>query len=390
MGIWDTLLEEGIKAGGAYLSASGDDDGGDKTTTSIQPVQPRTEGTASMSDFDILYNASAVQSMYNLTAKMDDWANQNRQFFGQVYQPYQEDLIQSNAALLPAIEKVASNTLEANARDLSSNTALKDAFRTSIAGVERQFSGQVDSLIQQIESVPTEQERVGQALAQVESQFGQAGKALTRDFQSRGQAVSQASKRDLEFQKARAKAGAAGAAGERARAEKLAATEKGIGVLAGKSAQSTQQLLGVQAGQQAGLATPQVGGVTPTSGFEGTQVAGDLAKAGAGQSFGTRQKQDQVTQVQKGTVQPALTSGAAGGLTTGSAQPGPVNFPGGGVAGATTTPVSGGAGANVVQGQPATNTTGQVIQAGVNTATQAANTMSNVVQGVISGGVNPR
>ena len=122
----------------------------------------------------------------------------------------------------------------------------------------------------------------------------------------------------MEFEKARAKAGAAGVAGERARAEKMAATEKGIGVLAGKSAQATQQLLGVQAGQQAGLATPQVGGVTPTSGLEGAKLQADISKAGATQQMGTRGREDQVTQVQKGVVKPALTSGATGQAPAGT------------------------------------------------------------------------
>ena len=315
MGVWDSVISGGAQVAGAYLSNSG----GGSATGADGKVRNSTTGKSQLSDFDIMYNAASVQSMYDLTNKLDQWSNMDQNFFQNTFQPFQEKLIQTNSDLLPSIEKVAGNTLEANARDLTQNESLKRAFRTSVSGTERQFSGQINSLLRQVNNVPSEEERVGQALASVESQFGQAGKALSRDFQSRGQAVSQASKRSMEFEKAKAKAGAAGAAAEAARAEKMAATEKTLGVLGQKSAQATSQLLGVQGGQQAGLATPQVGGVTPTTGLAGAQLQADLEKTGSQQTFGTRQRQDDVTQVQKGIQNPVLTSGATGQAPTGGA-----------------------------------------------------------------------
>jgi len=315
MSVWDSVIEGAAKVGGAYLSNSG----GDGNNNNGAKIQPSTTGTTQLSDFDIMYNAASVQSMYDLTSKLDQWSNMDQNFFQNTFQPFQEKLIQTNSDLLPSIEKVAGSTLEANARDLTQNETLKNMFRTSVAGTERQFSGQIDSLLKQVDSVPSEQERVGQALASVESQFGQAGKALTRDVQSRGQAVSQASKRSMEFEKAKAKAGAAGSAAEAARAEKMAATERTLGVLGQKSGQATSQLLGVQGGQQAGLATPQVGGVTPTTGLAGAQLQADLEKTGSQQTFGTRTRDDRAVQVQKGVTNPALTSGATGQMPSAGA-----------------------------------------------------------------------
>lgn len=429
---WGSLAGLGIEAAGAYLSATADDD---RTTTNISPVQPRTTGTSQIVDYDILHNARAVEGMYNLTNKLDQWSSADRGFYENVYQGYQQDIMTTNQTLLPTIERVSASTLQANARDLVSNESLKATFReramyeamddpatatqvkTFIAQSGRMpatediksnralynlrnsikaVTGKVDpasaaaisSFNQQIENIPTTEERVGQALANVESQFGQAGKELAREFQSRGQTVTQASKRAQLFEKAKVKAGAAGAAAEAARAEKLAGAEKAVGVAqteaqlgtgrealrvqtqqagvgaaidvaraeseragaaldatgraagltmaeaqaqaqretgaAGVRATDVASLTALQGAQQAGLATPQVGGVTqadPGTGVAGVQAG--LSRAGAEMTFGTRQKQDEVQQVQEGVKSPTLTSGATG---TAPVQPGGVQI----------------------------------------------------------------
>jgi len=378
MSIWDTVIEQGVKAAGAYLTASGDS-GGDSKTTHITPVQPSTEGTATISDFDILYNANAIEGMYNLTNQLSEWSTQDRDFFQSVYQPYQESIVGTNTALLPTIERVAGRTLEANARDMVSNENLKQMFRGSIGGVNVHTEGAMANLRNELANVPTTEERVGQALTSVEKQFSEAGKQLTADFASRGQAVTQASKRDLAFQKATAKAGAAGAAAEAARGERLRAAQAGVGAELQKTEsdvrtrqQETASLVALQNAQQAGLALPQVGGVQQTTGFEGAGVTAGLTQAGAEQSFGTRQKQDAVTQVQQGVKAPALTAGATGEA-----------------------PVEGGAG---VQGTAARDESGALITAGSAGATMNAGrpliqSSTGAMAGVIKsmfGGTSPR
>jgi hypothetical protein len=131
--------------------------------------------------------------------------------------------------------------------------------------------------------------------------------------------VSQASARNLAIEKAKAKSGAAGAAAEAARQEKLNVAERGVALSGQAQAGATNQLLGVQAGQQAGLATPQVGGVTPTEGLGAAQIQAKTETELGTQEFGTRTRADDVTHTQKGIEQPVMSSGASGAAPTGAA-----------------------------------------------------------------------
>lgn len=314
-------IGEAISAGGALIGGllSGDKDGGSGT---VGKIQPSTVGRATIGDKDVLYREQAIGNMDAFIKQMADFTASDRTFFESVYQPFQQTLAQTNQALLPTIERVAGATLEANARDLFGNEALKNSLRASGAD-----TSSLENLRAQVANIPTTEERVGQALTNVEGQFSQAGQELARDFQSRGQTVSQASRRALAFEKAKTKAGAAGAAAEAARREQLEGATTLIGAegaTAARRGQDVQSLSQLQQAQQAGLATPQVGGLRETTGLEAAGLESGVTTAAGLQTFGTRERSDVVTQTQKGVKSPALTSGAGGGAIApaGLAQPG--------------------------------------------------------------------
>jgi hypothetical protein len=363
------------KIGGTVLdNIWGDDDGGgDKKTTNITPVQPSTTGRAAMSDFDIMYSQSALESMNKFTDKVGEWAQTDRNFFENVYQPFQERVAQTNATILPYLSATTTATLEQNAKDLMKNDTLKNFLRNKAQVGDTGMDVALRAFEDHIAKVPDEQTRVGQALASVEQQFGDIGKQLTRDFASRGQTVSQASKRDLAMEKAKAKAGAADAAAEKARGEKGAALQAGleanIGVNEASAAQRAKDvasLTSLQEAQQAGLSTPQVEGLTERQGYEGAGLQAGLETTQSTQEFGTRKREDTVTQVQKGIENPVLTSGATGQVPQGA----------------------------MVQGEPARDATGALITPGsagakLKSGADAVGVATNAMTGVISGILNP-
>jgi hypothetical protein len=105
---------------------------------------------------------------------------------------------------------------------------------------------------------------------------------------------------------------AVGIAGSR-EAQRLSQAAQGVGVAtatrasdleAEKVAQTgrasaVQNVLGLQAGDQAGLATPQVAGLEQTTGLEATQVLAGVAESSADRTFGTRSVASQAEFTQK-------------------------------------------------------------------------------------------
>lgn len=357
------------KIGGNFLGGLLDDDGGgDRKTVTEAKVQPRTDSTASMSDFDIMYNASSVESMRNFADQMGRWVERDQNFLANTYQPFQSQVIDTNTKILPHLTATTTKTLEENARDLVRNDTLKTFLRDKAQTGDTGMQNALAKFEEHLATVPDEQTRVGQALTSVESQFGEIGKQLTRDYQSRGQTVSQSSKRDLLMQKAKAKAGAADAAAEAARLEKGAALQAGLEAQTGVNKAAAEQrgadvasLTTLQESQQAGLETPQVGGVQPVTGYEGASIQSGVEVSSGTQEFGTRSKQDQVSQTQKGIKMPTLTSGATGQVPNQTVTSG-------------------------VQGEPARDSAGNLITAGGKTLGNVMNTMTGIVQGV----ANPR
>jgi len=285
-----------IAAGASVLGGMmADDEGGQQ----YPELEPKTVSGQDKTSFDILYDEQSSAALANLSLQMNDWAAADREFFQSVYQPFQEEIIQTNQSLLPSIERTATATLEANAKDLFSNSSIKDSFRNvieisgeSIADIATDFKAELDNM-------PTSEERVGQALANTELQFGRVAKELQKDLASRGQRMSQATKRQLAIEKATAKAGVAGAAAEAAREERRTALAEGAGVMGAVQASGTQQLTAMQTAQQAGLAAPQVGGVTGPSELA-TRTGADLATTTGTKQLGTDQTRTNVEHTQKG------------------------------------------------------------------------------------------
>jgi hypothetical protein len=251
----------------------GGGDSGGGVSTHKPKILPKTESQSTEEHTQILYDTAALQAMSDLTDKIGEMADYNQDFMKDVYMPMQEQFVQANTSMIPQMESIVGDSLEAMSADLVTNRTLGDMLSVRAQGdadpnsfVNRTFN----AFQTEIANLPTEQERVGQALASVESQFQGAGKQLAKDFAARGQTVSQASARDLMMQKAQAKAGAAGLAKESARAERLGMLEKGVSVGQGKRAmdekiagQTTQGLLGLQQhqtgalGAKAGLFDPE-------------------------------------------------------------------------------------------------------------------------------------
>ena len=311
-------IGEAIAAGGAVLGAvlSG---GGGSNNASTGKVENSTVTTTNIADKDVLYRDQAIASMDKFAEQLAQFGANDRAFMENVYQPFQNALMQTNQSLLPMIERVAGATLEANAKDLLGNDALKNTLRNRAGGTNADAEAAMNNLRSQIDNLPSTEERVGQAMASVEGQFKGAGKELARAYQSRGQTVSQSSRRDLAFEKARAKSGAAGLAAEQSRAEHMGAAQMGVNAELAKqqsdattSATNINSLASLQNAQQAGLATPQVGGVTQTNGLDAANIQAGVTTAAGLQTFGGRSKDDNVVQTQKGLNMPNITSGATG------------------------------------------------------------------------------
>jgi hypothetical protein len=291
-----------IMAGGALLGglmSQSDDGGGDAPKPKILP---KTVSGQNVSNFDILYDEEAEVALANLAEQVGQWSQDDRDFFTNTFQPFQQTLIETNQALLPAIEKTAGTSLEEVSRNLFSNRALKDTLSRAIEQIGGDVGQIAGNFKQELDNLPTAEERIGQALTAVEGQFGKAGEALKRDLASRGIGVSQATERQLAIEKAKAKAGAVGAAAEMARTERRQALSEGLGVMSGIQGQSTQQLLGIgaqdlQAGQAATAA--QVGG-TVEPGTKLTELQAGLTEAQATKELGTEALTRDIQFTQKG------------------------------------------------------------------------------------------
>lgn len=326
MGFLDVLSDPKVisTAGSVLGSLMSDDDDNKSETIHTTKVQPRTESSANLTDFDILYRDLAVQNMDVLTERMQAWSAQDQGFMQRTYRPFQEQLMQTNAQLLPVIERTNTAALETISRDIANTDNLKNFLTGRARNSQGMLAPELEALQNQISEIPTTEERVGQALTSVESQFSQAGKELSREFQQRGQTVSQASARGLAVEKAKAKAGAAGAAKEAARKEQLAGAQLGLSAAAqaeqtraGIRAQDVAGLANLQQGAALGLEAPQVGGVTEADRSLAGTAAG-LAQTAGTQSFGTRQRQDQISHTQKGIKEGVTTSGAGSGGVSGA------------------------------------------------------------------------
>lgn len=325
------IIAAGIAAGGSIISGmmSKKDSGSNYPDPKILP---KTVSGNDMTDFDILFNQEAETAMREMAQSLETMASQDRDFFKNTFQPYQESIINTNTKMLPMIEQVASAALEANTRDMITNESLKNSFAaTAEGGFEK--GGRVDTMankfFSELEKMPSEQDMIGSALSQVEGQFQGAGKELARDFAQRGQSVSQSSARDLAFQKATAKAGAASTASQQFRQESLSRAQAGLGAATDLEAaemqlkgQATEGLLALQQRQdEAGLFAKQmqldVGEVQTGEGMFG--MAGGLRESDALKQLGTDTTTESIAWTQKG-IKGAVTQNPDGSVNVGGNQ----------------------------------------------------------------------
>jgi hypothetical protein len=302
MGIWDKVVDVALDVGGAIIGGFGDDEP-DQPDRSVQP------STTSLTDdqtVKFVFDEAARDAMKNLTSQMQNWSETDRTFFEDKFMPFQQALIDTNMGLLENISKNSNLSLEQSMKDLAGGEMLKNAFRANISDLGGQISDVANRFAQELEKLPTEQDRIGQAVSRVEQTFGQAGAEIRRKMAAQGINVTQATERSIALQKAQAKAGAVGAAGEQARRERMDALSTGAGVFANLQAGQSAQLTAQQQLTQAGVGlTPQVGGVVAPDAVSGAGVIGaDLTKTGAETIMGTEK-----TQTGFEVVQPGVTKG---------------------------------------------------------------------------------
>jgi hypothetical protein len=320
---WGLALQAGGALLGSLLSSSDSgSSGGGASKEKRWKKETRTD--SNLADMDLIFSAEALERMSAMTDKVGEWADTRENFIQENVLPFQQQAIETNRSILTTIDKVNTGALEQMSKDLMSNGLIAQTLQARVDNGGIEPGGLMDKAANmmktEIDNLPSVEERVGQALTAVEGQFSAAGKALARDFSSRGQSVSQASKRDQLMRKATAKAGASGAAGAAARAERMGIL--GQGVQAGGAVETTGQQ-GVTAGVQAITslqkssqsmlsATDQAlidpGEIQASEGMTG--VSAGLAEVSSQQSFGTRARTDSIQNIQKGLESPVQTAGA--------------------------------------------------------------------------------
>lgn len=294
--------------------------GGDDNESSVEHstvVNPSTTSGQDQNTVDFMFDESMRTAMTEFATKLSEWGDLDQQFFTDVFQPFQEELIAANQQLLPMIAANAELSLESSIADLTSNKVLKDAFAANTLKLGDQVSATADRFQAELDNLPTEQQRVGQALADVEMQFGKAGAEIKRAAAAQGINVTGADRRDLAINKATAKAGAAGAAAEGARRERMDALAGGAGVFSNlQSSQATQMGALQQLTQGAANLAPQVGGVQDvTSASAATTAAGNVLTAGGTQQTGVDTENKSITTLEAGVTGgnfPGLDGGGGG------------------------------------------------------------------------------
>lgn len=277
------------------VASSGDSGGSNTGGVKPKVLKQTTSGqNKSESDLNMIYGERAQEVIEGFTGQMNDWMEEDRDFFQNTFQPFQESLMKTNAVILPAIEKTAGDALESISRDMVSNQSLRNTFESAIQSGATNLDATMSKFTQELDNLPTVEDRVAQAFAQVEGQFGKAGQALQRRMAEQGRSVSQASERELAIEKAKTKSGVAGAAAEGARAERLNQLSQGLGQISNVQTQAGNQLSLINQADQAnkqlgvGATSMQVGGVSDVKSDLAQTTAG-LIESEAQKTLGTEQ-----------------------------------------------------------------------------------------------------
>jgi len=316
--IWPLVIAAGITAVGGIVSSLAASPGG--AGGSAGKIRESTVSGNSTGAQDFLYDLTAVKNMQDFTAQMGEWSGQDRNFFDSVYKPFQEDLMEANQAMLPNIVANSSEAMQQNLSDLFDSSMLKDSFKEATLKTGAQAMDMADKFAEQIDSIPSSEQRIGQAISGVEQRFGQAGAELKKTMGAKGLDVSEASVRDMMIGKATAKAGAAQQAGEGARRELMDATAAATGVFSKLQTQSAEMLGGERDFTQASTdMQPQVGGVKDLESVSGaTSFGAQMTTADAGKQLGTTSEKKDVTMTQRGIRVSKFFDPETGDIVTGA------------------------------------------------------------------------
>jgi hypothetical protein len=292
---FDAILDVGA---GIIEGVLGPDEPDPKAT----PTSPNTKSGEAKTTTDILFDEESMAVMKNFSEKLAGWGDLDRSFLEDTYRPFQEDLISTNTQLINMIGKNSNLALEQSIKDLTDSGPLKAMFRQATTDLGSGVTSMASKFAAELEKIPTAEQRIGQAASAVEQQFGKAAADIRGRLKAQGLNVSQATERDLAIQKATAKAGAVGAAGEAARRERTEAYATGAGVFQNLQTSQSQQLLALQQSTQQGVGlTPQIGGVTEP-GMEATGMAKDLIGGGALTARGTEGTDKSINITQQGVT----------------------------------------------------------------------------------------
>jgi len=286
-------------------------------------ILPNTISGNSYTDQDFVFDQEASEAMKALTDSMNDWSQEDRNFFEQTFQPFQQSLIEGNKALIPDIVANSKEALSQNLSDLVASDHLKEQFGSTIKNTGGAINEFGASFLQQVRDIPTTEQRVGEAVAGIEQRFGEAGAELKRAMASKGLDVDAASKRALSIAKASAKAGAVGQAKEAARMEKLNATQAGVG-LAQSVQESQANMLGAERAmtQSSATLTPQIGGVQETQSVSSAgEVGASLTQAQSEKILGQRKSDMNAEFTQEGVVQPKFFDRETGDIVDAAGNP---------------------------------------------------------------------
>jgi hypothetical protein len=117
------FLGDLIQVGGAVLGGILSDDEGYPDPE----ILPKTVSGASVTDFDILYDSQAIDALKSLAADLERFQTDDRDFFSNIYQPFQQAIADTNRTVLSTIEKTVPDALETISRNMFSNEPLKSA-----------------------------------------------------------------------------------------------------------------------------------------------------------------------------------------------------------------------------------------------------------------------
>ena len=285
---WVQLAIAGIAAVGAIASALS------QPGSNGAEFQNNTQSGNTINDVNFLFDVENTQAMTNLTQQMNDWSTEDRNYFKDVFEPFQQALTEGNKTLIPDIVANSGASLQSNLKSIMGGDMLQEAFTnlTKEAGGDvSKFSADFGQMVDQI---PTAEQRVGQAVSGLEQQFGQAGAELKRQMGAKGMDVSEAGLRQMALGKATSKSSVTDQANQMARTEKLDALERGIGVQSAVQESQTSMLDASRKTTQAGAdLTPQIGGVQALDSLSETgmgvaDMTANMANKQIGQSNETK------------------------------------------------------------------------------------------------------